>query len=68
MIELKPTPCFEKKSPDEKHTLGRLANKSPSLFKRQLLLFVLCIFTLITMLASPTYVQQIIDEAINRSD
>ena len=68
VLELKPTPCFEKKSPDEKLTLGRLANKSPSLFQRQLLLFVLCIFTLITMLASPTYVQLIMDEAISRSD
>ena len=68
VLELKPTPCFEKKSPDETLTLGRLANKSPSLFQRQLLLFVLCIFTLITMLASPTYVQLIMDEAISRSD
>ena len=49
VLELKPTPRFDKKSPDETLTLGRLANKSPSLFQRQVLLFVLSIFTLITM-------------------
>ena len=68
VLELKPTPRFDKKSPDETLTLGRLANKSPSLFQRQVLLFVLSIFTLITMLASPTYVQLIMDEAISRND
>jgi ATP-binding cassette subfamily B protein RaxB len=33
--------ALRKKSPDETLTLGGLANKSPSLFQRQVLLFVL---------------------------
>ena len=35
--------ALRQKSPDETLTLGRLANKSPSLFQRQVLLFVLSI-------------------------
>ncbi|NUU66292.1 peptidase domain-containing ABC transporter [Enterobacteriaceae bacterium BIT-l23] len=68
VLELKPRPEFKKRDPDDQLTLGALGQKTAGLFQRQVLLFALSIFTLITMLASPSYVQLIMDEAISRSD
>ncbi|HHT4595817.1 ABC transporter family protein [Enterobacter hormaechei] len=68
VLELKPTPCFEKKSPDETLTLGRLANKSPSLFQRQLLLTMLLmgVFFLIRFSLIGPY-QRAVDDSIERT-
>jgi len=68
VLELKPTQEFKNQDKQKDFKLEYMARFISQVAKKQLVLFLFSLFSLIILLISPSYVQLVLDEAIARND
>ncbi|SFC85745.1 peptidase domain-containing ABC transporter [Pragia fontium] len=68
VLELRPTTSFKKRQPSDALKMGTLISWVNEHGKNQIILLMLMFFGLLLLLAVPSYVQLVIDQAIQKSD